>query len=237
MSHIIKTEGIVFKSLKYSETSLILDIYTKENGLQSFIVGGVRKAKSKIANVYHPMNIIDLIAYDNSNGLSRIKEAQYHYKYESLFLNVVKSAIGMYIIDISRNAIREKEVNYEVYDLIKTYMISIDKNMFSIKTIALYYTINLAAYLGFQMHNNYSENNNYFDLSSGQFVTDDGSNPNVLNVELSFKLHQLLADNSELTMTRDEKNELLDHLIRYYQIHVNGFKELKSLPVLRTILS
>ncbi|NNK89353.1 MAG: DNA repair protein RecO [Saprospiraceae bacterium] len=237
MSQIIKTEGIVFKSLNYSETSLILDIYTKENGLQSFIVSGVRKAKSKMVNVYHPMNIIDLVAYNNENGLSRIREAQYHYNYRTLYSDVFKSAIGMFIIDLSRNAIREKEVNLEVYNLIKDHLTGIDEDVLSIKNTPLDYTVTLAAYLGFQIQNNFSDHEPYFDLTTGQFVAESQPLSTMLGKDLSEKLHAQISGSTDYQITRTERNQLLDHMINYYQFHVEGFKELKSLSVLRTILS
>jgi DNA repair protein RecO (recombination protein O) len=42
----IKTKGIVLHTVKYSETSVIVKIYTEKLGLVSYIVNGVRSAKS-----------------------------------------------------------------------------------------------------------------------------------------------------------------------------------------------
>lgn len=36
----IKTRGIVFRSVKYGESSVIADIFTEEKGLHTFIAGG-----------------------------------------------------------------------------------------------------------------------------------------------------------------------------------------------------
>ena len=42
-----KTEGIVLNYLKYRDTSIIVRIYTRKYGLQSYIVNGIRSQKSK----------------------------------------------------------------------------------------------------------------------------------------------------------------------------------------------
>lgn len=44
---ISKTKGIVLRSVKYGETSLIVTIFTELFGLQSYLVNGVRQASKK----------------------------------------------------------------------------------------------------------------------------------------------------------------------------------------------
>ena len=42
---IVSTKAIVLSSLKYSDTSLIVKCYTQEEGLKSYLIKGVLKAK------------------------------------------------------------------------------------------------------------------------------------------------------------------------------------------------
>ena len=42
-----KTNGIVLNYIKYKETSIISKIYTKEFGLKSYLINGVRTKKGK----------------------------------------------------------------------------------------------------------------------------------------------------------------------------------------------
>lgn len=236
MSQTLKSEGIVFKSLKYSETSLILDVYTKEAGLHSFIVSGVRKAKSKMVNVYHPMNIIDFVAYFSDDKLSRIKEAQFAVRYDDMTFNVVKSSIAMFVIDLARNAIQEKEANLELFSFLKSYLIAIDQSELNIKYVPLDFTIKLARYLGFGIQDNYTLLDRYFDMKEGVFVDKNVGHNYIMPEHLSEKLHELLSENN-YSLNKNERNDLLDQLINYYRYHIDGFRPLKSLAVLRAILS
>lgn len=237
MAGTFKAEGIVFRSLNYSETSLILDIYTREHGLDSYIVSGVRKSRSKIANVYHPMNIIDLVAYANSSGLKRIREGRYAVPFSSINFDVLKSALGMFMIDLARQSIQEKEANEELYVFLKESLTELDKGNLELSRLPIQFAIQLASYLGFGIQNNRSDTKPYFDLMTGQFIDNDIRNPHILNEALSKDIGAMIENKSTELLTRDRRNLILDHLITYYKLHIENFKDLKSLPVLRAILS
>ena len=55
MSSLIQIEGIVLKTNKYGETSIISQILTRDHGLQSFIMGGVNGNHGK-AGMFQIMN-------------------------------------------------------------------------------------------------------------------------------------------------------------------------------------
>ena len=80
---LIKTRGIVFKSIKYSETSLIVDIYTEEKGLRKYLISGVRSKKAKTsAGLFQVMSLVDLVAYHRDDkDLTRIKAIKHNYVY------------------------------------------------------------------------------------------------------------------------------------------------------------
>lgn len=52
-----KTVGIVLHTLKYNDTSNIVDIYTRENGRASFLVSVSRSRKSAVKTVlFQPLS-------------------------------------------------------------------------------------------------------------------------------------------------------------------------------------
>ena len=73
-----KTQGVVFRFTNYSETSIIVNIFTSAFGLQSYIVNGARgkSGKGKIA-LYQPLTLLDLVVYHRENAsILRIKEVK-----------------------------------------------------------------------------------------------------------------------------------------------------------------
>ncbi|HRD83510.1 MAG TPA: recombination protein O N-terminal domain-containing protein, partial [Saprospiraceae bacterium] len=61
---LVKTSGIVFRAVKYSETSIITDVYTRDLGMQTYIVNGVRSARSKTgAALFQVMSLVEVVVY------------------------------------------------------------------------------------------------------------------------------------------------------------------------------
>jgi DNA repair protein RecO (recombination protein O) len=50
-------------------------------------------------------------------------------------------------------------------------------------------------------------------------------------------LNHLLRDDSEVPMNNQQRRNLLEALLRFYSMHVENFGQMKSLSVLREILS
>lgn len=237
-----KSKGIVFRSLKYRETSLILDIYTLEKGLKSFIVNGIRSGKSKSkSNIYQPMNILSLVAYEKENaGLSRIKECKHGYIYQDLVFNVHKSSIAMVLIEIARNSITESEDNQELYQFLEDWLIFLDQTTEKTTQLVVLFLVELSAFLGFAPQNNYAADSPYFDLREGRFQSSLNPSSENLEQDSSLLLNRVLLEKKEdihkVDMESRIRHKLFNALLMYYKIHIDNFKEPKSLNILRQIL-
>ena len=60
----ITTKAIVLSSLKYSDTSLIVKCYTEQEGIKSYIIKGVLKAKKGGIKVAYFQPLTQLILVD-----------------------------------------------------------------------------------------------------------------------------------------------------------------------------
>lgn len=203
----------------------------------SFIIGGVRKARSRQANVFHPVNIIDFVAYESDQKLSRIREASLAVNYERINFNVAVSAVGMFIIDLARNAIRENEANPELYGFLKASLTRLDSESLPLKLFPHMFALELSARLGFEPMNNYSETACYFDLLEGEFRDDDIRHKHILDAGLSRQVYRLISGRELEKITHADRAAVLDKIIEFYRLHLEGFRELKCLPVLRSVLS
>ena len=237
---LFKSIGIVFRSVKYSETSLILEVFTREKGMRSFIVSGVRSSKTKNkASLYQHLNILDLVAYDKDNKLARIKECSIEYYYQRLSYDVVRSSIGLFLLEVCKNAIKEKEENMELFDFIFDRLKLLDSEtpqnfgLFPIK-----FLLELSQYIGFLPFDNFDDKHPYFDLYNGRFIP-EMTEKYVSSLEVSQCIASIHHTNMEqlrsLTIRKEIRNQVIDDLIIYYRLHIEQFKELKTLEVLRTI--
>jgi DNA repair protein RecO (recombination protein O) len=243
LSGIYTTEGIVLRSLKYKESSIITDIYSLDYGLRSYIIGGVRSKKTVgRSNLFHPGNIVEITAYPTKgDSLARIKEIGYKQHYNRINQQVVVSMVNAFVIEICQKSIKEKEQNVALYNFLKSSLNYLDQIDTSLKAFHIKFMIDLTNHLGFSPLNNYSTTNQIFSIEDGLFVSGQNRKSGLFGKESSSLLSILIkTPNNEVGSVQVNKNlrdELLDDLINYYSYHIDNFGMMKSLDVLRTILS
>jgi DNA repair protein RecO (recombination protein O) len=238
---IIKTKGIIFRSVKYRETSLILEIYTREYGLRSYIINGVRKAKATTsAALLQVMSLLDIVAYEQeSRDINRIKEVKPFYLYQNLLFDIRRSSVGMFMLEIARKSIREKEPNPSLFDFLEESFRLLDETKESIVSFHISFLIHLSVRLGLQPEFNFSEDRSYFDLREGVFVKNTPFHMDYLGKEESTKLNQFMhhemVDCHQIEIDKKTRLELLSNLVKYFKIHLGDFGEIKSLEIFREI--
>ena len=98
-----KTKGIVLRTVKYGETSVIVTILTELFGLQSYLVNGVRTGRGKggsKAGMFQPAAILDLVIYhQESKNLNRLKEYNWAFLYRNILSDVISNSIALFLED------------------------------------------------------------------------------------------------------------------------------------------
>ena len=186
------------------------------------------------------MSLINFVAYEGTaQKLYRIKEAKYSKIYQSITTNVIKSTIAMFMIDLCRHTIKEKESNPELFDFIQNRFLILDEAENIPADYHLSFALHLCNYLGFYPQDNYHKDDYpYFDLEKGTFISDPTAVKLYLGPEEAEYLFSLLNQDYEfISPTREMRQKLLDKLMMYYQLHVEGFRNLPSLEVFKTIFS
>jgi len=116
------TKGIVLRTVKYGDTSMIATIYTELFGIQSYIVNGVRTSSKKgpgKANLLQPAAILDLVVYHNDlKNLQRIKEFRWGYLYQHLFFNVLKNSVALFMVELLQKTLKQPEANPDLFHFI-----------------------------------------------------------------------------------------------------------------------
>ena len=119
-----QSRAIVLRQIKYSETSLILKIYTEKEGLLSFIVKGVRGKKGRFRSAqFQPLNLID-ISYREArkSELRHIIDLKVVEPFTDLLFNPVKRTIAIFIAELIQNVIKEEEPNAKLFDLEEAFI-------------------------------------------------------------------------------------------------------------------
>ena len=238
----LSTRGIILKTVKYGETSIICDIYTEEIGLQSYIINGVRKRNAKFpASLFQPMYLVEIVAYHNPRkDLNRIKEIKAEFPYQSIPFEIKKSSIGQFALELLRKSIREHEANPPLFEFVHSFFLYLDKTKEGFYNSHLWFAIHLTQFLGFIPSGVCDENTPYFDLEKGQFVP-IRSNFHQLeqwaSEDLFGLMHLDLKDNQQINLNARSRNRLIEYLIRFYQYHIEGMPTMNSHQILAQVFS
>lgn len=217
------TTGVVFRFVKYGETSIIVTIFTSQFGLQTYIVNGARSksGKGKIA-LYQPLTLLDLVVYHKESAtIMRIKEAKCIYAFQHISNDVNKTTIALFIEELINKSIKEEAHAGELCDFLIESLVTLDK-IDKPENFHLIFMVKLSRHLGFQPQGP-------AEVLGGRVMDYEEES------SLDLILRSALTDHVALTNT--QRRSVLDALLRFYSMHIENFGQMRSLSVLREILS
>lgn len=238
---LVNTPAIVLSVIKYGEADLIARLFTRELGMQSYMLKGIRKSrKGKLrTSFFQPLTQLEITSQHKGKGnLEYIKEARVTPNYSSLHTDIIKSSITMFFSEVLSQILTEQPSDQDVYDYIATAFLVLDSSdhnaNFSIKVL-----LDLTAFMGFQIDLE-TAHHPYFNLIDGNFDT-NGMLPHHATIEESDLIKQFLGtkfDNiQQIKMNRDQRNSVLNLVIDYFQIHLHVFKKPTSLDILKQLFN
>lgn len=238
---LVKTKAIVLHSFKYGESKLIIDLLTAEYGRQGCIASIGKSPRGKLKKQYfQPLSIIDaIIDMRQRVRLQHIKEARMDVPFTSIPFNPLKLALSLFTAEFLRYATRKEPADGLTYAYVENSIRWLDGCEGHFANFHLVFMMRLSKFLGFYPNLDGYTPGCRFDLRTSCFRTDVPLHNDCLPPEDSEKISLLLRMNYPTMhlykMTRAERNRMADVILRYYQIHIPDFPELKSLSVLKEI--
>lgn len=235
----ITTKAIVLSSLKFGDTSLIVKCFTLEAGLKSYMLKGVLKAKkAKVKAAYfQPLSQLEIEAtHKNKGTLENIREVRTAYAYQSLHTDVKKSSVAMFLAEMLSTSIQEEEQNEGMFRYLETSLQWLDTHR-EIANFHMLFLLNLTRFLGFYPD---TTNSHYdsFSLLEGAYVPGNGSKHIIYNEKLIL-LNRLLGTTFDglhtVGFSAVNRMALLEVLIEYFELHLQGFKKPRSLSILNEV--
>jgi DNA repair protein RecO (recombination protein O) len=219
-----KTRGIILHQIKYTDSGIVAQLYTKKFGRQSFLIRGMRNRKSGKHNIlFQPMFILDLeISYKESREMNVLKEFSVSYSPYDIYSDIRKSSVAIFLGEVLTSVLREESSHEEMFDYIEKSIIYFDRCRDEPGT-------------------RLDPDDSYFDMTNGIFVPVPPLHGNYANPAISEILARVFLASydsiKEISLTGVLRNEVLDTLIRYYSLHLSGLKKIKSLEVLKEVFS
>ncbi len=240
-----KTKGIVLRSIKYGETSLVVTIFTELFGVQTYMVNGVRTSKktSAKANYFQPAAILDLVVYHSQNKpMHRIKEFDWAFLYNTVLTDVIKNSIAAYMMELLQKCLKQPESNTDLFNFCEDALMQLDTCSKKIAAnFLLFFTLHLTHFFGFRMADNYAAENNVLDLQEGMFIDHQPVHPHFIDGENALLTAQLLKvmqlhELVDFKLNQNTRRQLLLQYQNYYTLHIAEFGQMKTLMILHEVL-
>tara|TARA_B100000575_G_C23028490_1_gene592214 strand:+ start:64 stop:798 length:735 start_codon:yes stop_codon:yes gene_type:complete len=238
----ITVQAIVLGTIRYGETSLIVSCYTKQFGLQTYILKGLLSAKKKkkiSKSFFEPLTLIEFESKKNrDNKLGYLQELNLLNAYISIPFDLRKKAVVFFLAEVIHQIVKEEEqeTNPGLFNYIKKKLLWLDKND-EIGIFHLKIMLDLTRFMGFYP-NITDKDAPYFDLEAGSMSF---RKPEDNYIDGALKTHwiDILGTKFELLtslrLLKHEKAALLKHTISYFKLHLQQFKTPKSIEILNEL--
>ena len=236
-----KTEAIVLHAIKYGETRMIVDVFTRSQGRLSLIVSIPKSPRSRIRKqLFQPLTLLEAeIDIRPKAQLQKLKDVRLAVPFVSIPFNPHKLAITLFVSEFLYHALRSEQRNEPLFDYISSSVEWLDGQTANFSNFHLVFLMRLSRFLGFYPNLDDYEAGDYFDLRESSFCALPPKHHDFLKPEEAGKV-QLMMRMDYATMrlyrlSRLDRDRLLEVAITYYRLHLPSFPELKSLAVLREL--
>ena len=241
MGMVEKFDGIVLRTLKYSDNLMIADVYTRTHGRLSFLVPVSTSGRGRIHRVlFQPLSMLSFTAsYKKGKNLSRVSDVQPYVLYSTVQSDVVKSSIALYLSELLAYSLREAGKDEALFNFLDRSFVLFDNLENGYADFHLVFMVQLLRYLGIYPNLEGYTSRSYIDLQQGCAVSEHPVHPDFLLPQDAAPFVTLLRTGFDtmhkLSLNRGLRGWYLAILNAYYRQHIPDFPHLKSMDVLREL--
>ena len=236
-----KTQAIVLHSLKYGETRLIVDMFTRSQGRQSFIVSIPKSVKGKIKKqLFQPLTLLEIESDLRPKlQLQKLSDVRLASPFSSIPFDPNKLSISLFIAEFLYYALRSEQHNEPLFAYIVNSIQWLDAQTDRFANFHLVFLMRLSRFLGFYPNLDHYQTGDYFDLRESIFLSTPPVHRDFLHPQEAEKIQLMMRMDFPtmhlFRMSHQERNRLLEVSLIYYRLHLPDFPELKSVSVLQEL--
>ncbi len=196
--------GIVLRTVRYGDTSLIVDLFTESHGRMSFMASTLRAKRSvRSVSFWQPLSMVEFSAELLPNGgkLPRPSDVRTYYNYIDLPFSPIKSTLALFLAEFLSAALREEKENTPLYRYIESSLQWLDlaDSPASIANFHLAFLMHLSRFIGIYPNLDVSGNlNPNLNLNPNSPLSAVNSPLSTVHFQLSTLNSQLSTLNSQL---------------------------------------
>lgn len=236
-----KTHAVVLHTLKYGESRLIVDLFTREAGRLSVAVTIPKTQRGRLKKqLFQPLALLDVEADLRPNvQLQKLRDARLLVPLSSIPFDEAKLSISLFVAEFLYYALRGEQRNEPLFDYVVSGIAWLDDCRVQFANFHLVFLMRLSRFLGFYPNLEDYVPGCLFDLRAGTFCTVVPLHHDVLTADEASRAAVMMRMDFPTMhlyrMTRQERGRLLSIVLTYYRLHLPSFPELKSVEVLQAL--
>lgn len=238
-----KSTALVLRSLRYGESQMIVDLFTRELGRVSFICHLPKSSRGRTKKqLFQPLTLL-AVSFDYRPRLSlqHFRDIRLWKPYGSIPFDALKLSVSLFVAEFLCYALRDEQRNTPLFDYLSSSMEWLDSAIGPIANFHLVLMMRLTRFIGFFPNLESYCDGAWFDLRGGMFTLTPPLHADRLEpreAALVCWLMRMDYRNMHLfRMSQAQRNRCTEVILYYYRLHVPSFPELKSLPVLQSLFA
>lgn len=233
------TNGIVLNSVRYSDQAVICRIFTEKFGLKPFMVRLGKSSKSSGRAAIQPLSLIAAEMHIKENSqVQTLQNLRIERPLQQIYMDPSKSATVMFLDEILYRSIQDDYSNSDLFGFLYDAIVLLDEEV-ETKNFHLWFILELTRHYGFYPQNFADGAHRHFDLAEGVFVSAPPAHPHFTDSRLTpildLFVDKMYTEVRSVDMSKLDRANLLEALLKYLKLHLENFREIKSLEVFKQV--
>ncbi len=234
-----KTQAVVLQAFRYGESSHVVRLLTRTHGVLSCLVKGTGRRSPLPAVLMQPLSLIDaLVDVRPNRQFQFLRECTPDVLLQRVPSDPAKNGVAFFLCEFLYRALHQSPADERLFDFVRRSVIVFDESDKGSANFHLVFLIKLTHALGFFPNLSDYRMGAFFDMAGGLFV-DARLDADTLDAQQTEAFVQLMrmdyANMHLFALSRAQRNDILEHILAYYRLHLPEFGTLKSLDVLRQL--
>ncbi|PIS27440.1 MAG: DNA repair protein RecO [Candidatus Marinimicrobia bacterium CG08_land_8_20_14_0_20_45_22] len=247
--NLIRTPALILRTIPFQETSVIVRLFTKEQGKVAVIAKGGRRLKSPFRGYLESLNYVDVIYYTKQTReiqlLSTIESIEFFFRNQP---EIEQIAYASAIVECIDKSIRDQHKDETIFQLTVDSLRFISGNPALSREAFFAFLFKLTDALGYKMNLDECSicgkplTRAGYDMKSGSLICQEcrkySSDVIPLDPEMMnfLKAVESVGLSDQLLRLANEKfaDEIMNVLMSYLSFHLDYPLNLKSLDMIRT---
>lgn len=242
---ILKTSGIVIKTLDYKENDKLIWLYTEQYGKISAVAKGAKRSRSDLFSITLPLCYGDYLLF-KGKGMCRLSEGKIKNSFQGLLNNLEKLTYSTYLCELIDISTEDEEKNFALYKEFVTAIYLLDTDALEYELLTRAFELKLLKATGYGLNfdtcvscKKKLQSSNYINLSYFGGVCEDCEKSNGIFISrptfsaLRFLNNATLDKVYRVNLNSDMKEELFK--VTQAIISNNYTRKPKSLEMLKFI--